>query len=298
MSTSVMFDRVRFTTNSAPGTGAVAGTHSAVASYRTPAGASIPNGTMCTWLGVEGTAWEVWSGAYTVSGTSIGRTTFRASSTGGAISFTTAAIFSLVSSAFDLMEPATDSVKGLVETATLAESVAGTSTNVLTPATKAATVDLLESGSFTAAANTDIFEDSAGLWSQYQYLIFAFAGFSSGSAGSAFGVRVSTDGSTFAVTGYWGVTVVNAGGIAVNTTLLAGGSTQTAAQSSQGEFTITGHQGSTHIKADGFVTYANGTAGTFHSNCYTADNGPLRGLRIYATVGVADAGTYTLHGVR
>lgn len=102
MAVSVFFDRVRFTPTGAPGTGAVT-VGAAVQAYRTPAGASVPNTTLGTWLGIDtNNAWEIWQGAYTTAGTSIARTTLLSSSSGGSITFTANAVFSMICGAFDL----------------------------------------------------------------------------------------------------------------------------------------------------------------------------------------------------
>ncbi len=61
------------------------------------------DGKTFTVLGVEGTAWEVRTGCvYTHSGTSLSRGTLEASSTGGAITFTTACVLDVTPSAAEL----------------------------------------------------------------------------------------------------------------------------------------------------------------------------------------------------
>lgn len=95
------YDRVKFSISNTPGTGSGFTVNAAVSGFRTPAGASIPNSTELRLLITEGTAWEVCDSAYTSGTTSLSRGTLRASSTGSAVNFTSAAVVGVIASAAD-----------------------------------------------------------------------------------------------------------------------------------------------------------------------------------------------------
>lgn len=83
------FDRVRFTT-ATTGTGTIT-VGSAVSGFRTPAGASVPNGKPCSFFILDGTDWEDSTGVYTVSGTTLTRV-LRESSTGALLNLSGSAV--------------------------------------------------------------------------------------------------------------------------------------------------------------------------------------------------------------
>lgn len=86
-----LYDRVWFTT-ATTGTGTVT-VGSALSSYQTPAGASVPNAGPITYTILDGTAWETGTGVYTTSGTTVSRVLV-ASSTGSLLNLSgTATMF-------------------------------------------------------------------------------------------------------------------------------------------------------------------------------------------------------------
>lgn len=62
----------------------------AESTYRNLAGASAVNGSIYAYVAVNGTEWEIGTGAYSSGGNSLARTTVIASSTGSKVSFTSA----------------------------------------------------------------------------------------------------------------------------------------------------------------------------------------------------------------
>lgn len=102
-------DRVEQTVSGSPGTGAI--TLSTATSGNQALGAG-DDGKTGYFYAVEGTAWETFFGTYTHSGTSLARTARYASSTGSAISFTSAATVALdvIAQAAQMMMYATQGV--------------------------------------------------------------------------------------------------------------------------------------------------------------------------------------------
>lgn len=91
-------NRVQMTVSGTPGTGTIT-LGSASSGYRTFASAYGADATVDVLI-VDGTAWEVARGcAYTNSGTTLSRGTLESSSTGSAISLTSAAIVSVIATA-------------------------------------------------------------------------------------------------------------------------------------------------------------------------------------------------------
>lgn len=91
MAASSFYNRVKYT----PTLGGTAdfATSAAVSGFRTPATASIPDGTLVSYVAFSSnqSEWETGQGAYTVATTTIARTTIRESSNAGAkVSFTAA----------------------------------------------------------------------------------------------------------------------------------------------------------------------------------------------------------------
>lgn len=84
-----LYDRVKFAT-STTGTGTIT-VGAALSGYRTPAQASIPNAGTFTYVIEDGTAWEIGTGTYATSGTTVARSLI-ASSTGSLLNLSGAAI--------------------------------------------------------------------------------------------------------------------------------------------------------------------------------------------------------------
>lgn len=70
--------------------------------FTTASPTGLSNGDTSTFMAVEGSAWELFVGTYTASGTSLARTTLIDSSTGSAVSFTAAVVVSAVASVADI----------------------------------------------------------------------------------------------------------------------------------------------------------------------------------------------------
>lgn len=92
-------DRVRMTT-ATTGAGTIT-LGSAVSGYRTFASASVPNASIVTYTIEDGTAWEVGTGTYTTSGTTLSRTLI-SSSTGSLLSLSGAAQVFITAASQDL----------------------------------------------------------------------------------------------------------------------------------------------------------------------------------------------------
>ncbi|TXH08476.1 MAG: hypothetical protein E6R04_10640, partial [Spirochaetes bacterium] len=98
MTTAKVANRVQMTVSGTPGTGTIT-LGSATSGYQSLGDAFGADATIDI-LSVDGTAWEVARGcAYTHSGTTVSRGTLEASSTGSAISLSSAAIVSVIVSA-------------------------------------------------------------------------------------------------------------------------------------------------------------------------------------------------------
>lgn len=105
MANNKLFDRVKMTVSGAPGTGTVT-LGAAVPSYRTFADAGVADTNIVTYLLEDGTSWEVGTGTYTATGTTLARTTVIASSAGGTtkITATAAATVAITASTNDLVQ--------------------------------------------------------------------------------------------------------------------------------------------------------------------------------------------------
>lgn len=91
MAASLFYNRVKYTAAAA---GLVDfATGASITGFRTPAGASIPDGTLVSYVALSSdlSEWETGQGAYTVATTTVARTTIRESSNAGAkVNFTAA----------------------------------------------------------------------------------------------------------------------------------------------------------------------------------------------------------------
>jgi len=100
---ATLFNRVAVLTTTL-GTGTVT-LGAAVPGFRTFAAASVPNGTLVPYLIVEGTAWEIGTGTYTSSGTTLSRTPTASSIGGGAITLAGSARVFITARAADIVTP-------------------------------------------------------------------------------------------------------------------------------------------------------------------------------------------------
>ena len=97
---AVLANRVRVTT-STTGTGTIT-LGSAETTYQTFAEAGVSNGDVVRYLIEEGANWEVGTGTYTATGTTLSRTVSESSNSGSAITLAGSAIVSIVAAAEDL----------------------------------------------------------------------------------------------------------------------------------------------------------------------------------------------------
>lgn len=97
---AVLANRVRVTT-STTGTGTIT-LGSAATTYQTFAGAGVANGAVVRYLIEEGTNWEIGTGTYTSSGTTLSRTPSESSNGGSAITLAGNATVSIVAASQDI----------------------------------------------------------------------------------------------------------------------------------------------------------------------------------------------------
>jgi len=100
-----LLNNAKMTVSAVASSGTGAFTLSAAATgfdaFTTASPTGLGNADTSTFLAVEGNAWELFIGTYTSSGTSLARTTRIDSSTGSAVTFTTAAVISATASVAD-----------------------------------------------------------------------------------------------------------------------------------------------------------------------------------------------------
>lgn len=120
MANNKLYDRVKMTVSGTPGTGTIT-LGAASTGFRSFADASVATGSLVSYLIEDGVAWEYGTGTYTVTGTTLARTTVTASSAGGTtkISATSAAVVYITALTADLAQY--DSVGALNVTNALRE---------------------------------------------------------------------------------------------------------------------------------------------------------------------------------
>lgn len=96
----LLYNRVKFTT-STTGTGTLT-VGPAVSGFRTPAQASIPDGTKVSYSIEDGTSWETGRGVYTVSGTTLSRGALQSSNSDAAINLSGSAVVMITVLAEDI----------------------------------------------------------------------------------------------------------------------------------------------------------------------------------------------------
>lgn len=100
-----LVNRAKMTT-STTGTGAIT-LGSAVDGFQTFAGAGVSNGDVVAYAIEDGTAWEIGTGTYTSTGTSLSRTVLESSNSDTAINLSGNAVVFITARATDILNPAT-----------------------------------------------------------------------------------------------------------------------------------------------------------------------------------------------
>ena len=126
-----LYNRARMTITST-GTGTLT-LGSAVTGYQTFASAGVANGDVVSYAIEDGANWEIGTGTYTSSGTTLSRTPSASSNSGSAISNTTAAQVYITALTADIVNASSGSATGLTATGLKETKTAPTiSTNTLT----------------------------------------------------------------------------------------------------------------------------------------------------------------------
>lgn len=99
---SLLLNRCRFTT-ATTGTGTVT-VGSASSGFQTPASAGATNGAIYSYFIEDGSAWEIGTGTYTVSGTTLSRTLIQ-SSTGSLLNLSGSAVVTIAPNVLDFLNP-------------------------------------------------------------------------------------------------------------------------------------------------------------------------------------------------
>lgn len=145
---AVLANRVRVNT-STTGTGTVT-LGSALTTYQTFAAAGVSDGAVVRYLIEEGNNWEVGTGTYTSSGTTLSRTVSESSNSGSAISLAGAATVSIVAAAEDVTSDVAitgGSISGITDLA-----VADGGTGASTAAAARTNLDVDQAGTAVALA--------------------------------------------------------------------------------------------------------------------------------------------------
>jgi len=111
---STFANRAKMSVSGTPGAGAIT-LGAAIAGYQTFAAAGIADGNVVSYAIEDGTAWEVGTGTYTSSGTTLSRTVVASSNSGSAISATSNAIVYLTALAADLNALRSSGASGQVQ---------------------------------------------------------------------------------------------------------------------------------------------------------------------------------------
>jgi len=189
---AVLANRVRVTT-STTGTGTIT-LGSAATTYQTFAEAGVSNGDVVRYLIEEGTNWEVGTGTYTATGTTLSRTVSESSNSGSAITLAGNAIVSIVSAAEDVTSDV-EITGGTIDNAVIGgtTAVAGTFTNVTSTGTL--TYATLNDGTTSLTSTVAELNYSDGVTSNIQTQLDAKAPLASPAfTGTATGVNLTLSG--------------------------------------------------------------------------------------------------------
>lgn len=189
---AVLANRVRVTT-STTGTGTIT-LGSAATTYQTFAEAGVSNGDVVRYLIEEGTNWEVGTGTYTATGTTLSRTVSESSNSGSAITLAGNATVSIVSAAEDVTSDV-EITGGTIDNAVIGgtTAVAGTFTNVTSTGTL--TYATLNDGTTSLTSTVAELNYSDGVTSNIQTQLDAKAPLASPAfTGTATGVNLTLSG--------------------------------------------------------------------------------------------------------
>jgi len=189
---AVLANRVRVTT-STTGTGTIT-LGSAATTYQTFAEAGVSNGDVVRYLIEEGTNWEIGTGTYTASGTTLSRTVSESSNSGSAITLAGNATVSIVSAAEDVTSDV-EITGGTIDNAVIGgtTAVAGTFTNVTSTGTL--TYATLNDGTTSLTSTVAELNYSDGVTSNIQTQLDAKAPLASPAfTGTATGVNLTLSG--------------------------------------------------------------------------------------------------------
>ena len=189
---AVLANRVRVTT-STTGTGTIT-LGSAATTYQTFAEAGVSNGDVVRYLIEEGANWEVGTGTYTATGTTLSRTVSESSNSGSAITLAGSAIVSIVAAAEDVTSDV-EITGGTIDNAVIGgtTAVAGTFTNVTSTGTL--TYATLNDGTTSLTSTVAELNYSDGVTSNIQTQLDAKAPLASPAfTGTATGVNLTLSG--------------------------------------------------------------------------------------------------------
>lgn len=189
---AVLANRVRVTT-STTGTGTIT-LGSAATTYQTFAEAGVSNGDVVRYLIEEGTNWEIGTGTYTATGTTLSRTVSESSNSGSAITLAGNATVSIVSAAEDVTSDV-EITGGTIDNAVIGgtTAVAGTFTNVTSTGTL--TYATLNDGTTSLTSTVAELNYSDGVTSNIQTQLDAKAPLASPAfTGTATGVNLTLSG--------------------------------------------------------------------------------------------------------
>jgi len=189
---AVLANRVRVTT-STTGTGTIT-LGSAATTYQTFAEAGVANGAVVRYLIEEGTNWEIGTGTYTSSGTTLSRTPSESSNGGSAITLAGNATVSIVAASQDITSGVAIT-GGTIDNAVIGgtTAAAGTFTNVTSTGTL--TYATLNDGTTALTSTVAELNYSDGVTSNIQTQLDAKAPLASPAfTGTATGVNLTLSG--------------------------------------------------------------------------------------------------------